>query len=143
MSNQRELSQQATAFLKEHKPGRYWKERRRLAREVGRQRDLERLRAEVAKIRAPRTTPGYVYVIGCAGHPVKIGIAADVNNRLAGIQTGFPHPLRIYCAVEVSDARAVERACHNQLSAKRLKGEWFDCEPEEAVEVVRAIARPA
>lgn len=90
---------------------------------------------------APAPERQFVYVIGCAGHPVKVGIAVDVERRLKALQTGFPHRLRVYYHVEVGDrmARQVERECHVRLDAYRLNGEWFDIDPRDAFLVVQGV----
>lgn len=80
-----------------------------------------------------------VYVIGCAGHPVKIGVARDAVKRLGRLQTGSPHKMRIYAHMPVPPGEAfnVERACHTELVEYRLSGEWFDIDPYEAIACVR------
>lgn len=138
VSDRDAISKQAAEFLKEHRPGRYWAERRKLHRELKRERDVRRLREQIAEVKRSPEEPSFVYVIGASGHPVKVGIAADVRKRLSGIQTGCPTRLRVYFEIEVEDARAVERAAHKRLFNHKLSGEWFDCEPAEAVEAIKA-----
>jgi hypothetical protein len=99
---------------------------------------------------APRPTPqleavdgrSFVYVIGCDGHPVKVGTARDVVQRVKELQTGFPFDLRIYGTVEIeaSAARHLERAAHKALSKHRLRGEWFQVSPATALDTVERIA---
>lgn len=83
-----------------------------------------------------------LYVVGCHGHPVKIGLTQNLDKRIAALQTGFPHRLHPYLLVQVpSDkARSAERACHDKLKASRLSGEWFNVTPEQAVVVVQDVA---
>lgn len=82
----------------------------------------------------------YVYVIGATGYPLKIGIATDPERRLGGIQTGCAYPLSIQLALLCQHGceRKVEARCHAALHRHRLAGEWFDVEPSEAIEVVKA-----
>lgn len=82
-----------------------------------------------------------VYVIGAAGNPIKIGVAKDAGKRLRSIQTGSAVSLRIYAHVPVAPGQAynVEHACHSRLADYRLKGEWFDYDPYEALALVRAV----
>lgn len=89
----------------------------------------------------PETDNQRVYVIGCVGHPIKIGIAKDVKVRLSALQTSSPQRLREYFSVEVRGGRAreVESLCHKHLSEHRLNGEWFNITPDHAVETVKAI----
>lgn len=84
-----------------------------------------------------------VYVIGASGFAVKIGIAQDVEKRLAGLQTGCPHKLRIFFTVEVEGcfARPIERECHEALRKKRMQGEWFKVTAAEAIAAVETIVR--
>lgn len=68
----------------------------------------------------------YVYLIqDTVSKATKIGIAIDVNKRMAGIKTGNPNPLRLLACVAVADARKVERELHTHFSTLRLSGEWF------------------
>ena len=78
--------------------------------------------------------PAYVYVIGHDGGPHKIGVAGNVSQRLADIQTHYPHKLsvhfsKLFCRV---DAFAVESACHKFLADKNTNGEWFDIDAATA-----------
>lgn len=97
-------------------------------------------KAEGAVGPQPRIVPeeSFVYVIGCAGNPVKIGMAKNPDSRLAELQTGFPHKLRVYArfAVPLDMASQIERRAHAILSTKRLNGEWFDASREEAEDAV-------
>lgn len=96
----------------------------------------------------PRASPEIedrsVYVIGCTGQPIKIGIARDPYKRLADLQVGFPHKLQLYWSVVIAGTAAVtvERAAHKRLAAKRLNGEWFDVDPDDAIEAIKVAAEP-
>lgn len=81
-----------------------------------------------------------VYVIGALGHPIKIGVAREPEDRLRKLQTSSPTKLVLHYEIEVDDVFGVERACHTTLSAHRLEGEWFDVSPETAIEVVQRVA---
>lgn len=80
-----------------------------------------------------------VYVVGAVGHPTKIGIAKDVDTRLAALNTSSAVRLRAYFHIEVDDARATEAAAHHALADYRLNGEWFDVTPELAIETVKRL----
>lgn len=101
------------------------------------------LLAESATARAERDAAERqsVYVIGSAGFPIKIGIAADVNQRCKDLQTASPIRLRVYYHEEAFGglARSVERECHRRLYEYRLSGEWFDFDPYEAAELVKRL----
>lgn len=87
-----------------------------------------------------------VYVIGCRKTgAVKIGIAQSVISRIKQLQTGFPHPLKLYGAFYTKRlwAELIERACHDTLkdAGSHMTGEWFTAEPDDAVGLVTAISK--
>jgi predicted GIY-YIG superfamily endonuclease len=92
-------------------------------------------------------TTKFVYVIGTATGPLKIGIANDPRSRLASIQSGSYVKLLVqyFIAALPSDALRIERAAHKALSKHRLSGEWFNvsCETAKAaiLKAARAVAR--
>lgn len=65
----------------------------------------------------------FVYFIGTADGPVKIGLTRDVRQRLESLQTGSPVKLEIlaYCEGD----RWLERQYHTFFATQRLHGEWF------------------
>lgn len=82
-----------------------------------------------------KNLPASVYVIGTKDWhftkdgPVKIGLAADPQARLATLQIGCPDRLILRGIVEFPNrgiAKFVERELHNAFSECRLHGEWFD-----------------
>jgi hypothetical protein len=75
----------------------------------------------------------FIYVIGSSDKQ-KIGISADVSQRLKSLQTGNPEPLIIHHTVAVPDDRAymLEQKIHKELSYLRMKGEWFRMSPSMA-----------
>jgi hypothetical protein len=100
---------------------------------------------------------GTIYVIqAMPGTPVKIGFTThdDLTRRVAGLQTGNPHPLRVLACTK--GKMRDERAIHAALSAERLTGEWFDWSArtiafidhvvlhglDAAIEMVRALQEP-
>ena len=98
----------------------------------------------LTELPADRRDSVHVYVIGSAGNPIKIGIAADPQQRRKDLQTGYPHTLRVYSMTRVetgADARRIEREAHAKLSEYRLRGEWFDYDPYEASELVAALVQ--
>jgi len=77
----------------------------------------------------------FVYAIGPANGPVKIGFTNDVKKRLKAIQTGNPQKVEIFYSEQFDskkDMMEAERILHKTLSHKRLKGEWFDISPKDA-----------
>lgn len=72
-----------------------------------------------------------VYAIG-GGARVKFGITANLEARLAGLQTSSPHDLAVLAAVP--GTREDEAQLHERLRHHRAHGEWFDdCEQVQAV----------
>lgn len=73
---------------------------------------------------------GYVYFIQVqGGGPVKIGWSVDVHERLSELQTGCPLPLEIRRTIETTD-RTLEKRIHQYFKDLRIRGEWFDVDPE-------------
>lgn len=69
-----------------------------------------------------------VYLVECNGL-YKIGISADINKRILGLQTASPHPIKCIAYYKtVNDARNVEAALHKVFAKYRMIGEWFDFE---------------
>lgn len=82
-----------------------------------------------------------VYVIGSTEiGAIKIGIAGDVLDRMATLQTGFPLPLKLFSATYTSRAFAarLERKCHEVLTEfdLHLNGEWFEVNVNDACDLV-------
>lgn len=66
-----------------------------------------------------------VYVLGePEGSAIKIGVARDVRARIATLQIGNPHRLRLRYVLP--GGRPLERALHRFLGDAHLHGEWFD-----------------
>ena len=68
---------------------------------------------------------------------VKIGIAANPDERLRDLQVGCAGRLRIVAVA--AGGRPLERALHERLAAHRLRenGEWFEMCPEVLAEIER------
>lgn len=86
-------------------------------------------------------TSRVVYIIGIEDNPVKVGIADDVDKRLAGLQIGCPEELILHHAVKVPEAIAkdVEAAAHKELRAHHRRGEWFNVHKDEALAVIERV----
>jgi hypothetical protein len=87
-----------------------------------------------------------IYVIGGEGlAPVKVGVTANLAQRLSALQTSAPARLSVLWTTP-GDV-ALERELHTRLAAYRTSGEWFDLtplgDPAEAVRAAVAAARPA
>jgi DNA-binding XRE family transcriptional regulator len=86
----------------------------------------------------------YIYVIGPESGPFKIGIARNLESRFHSFQTGHYQALKVHFAAEVLDwdtARKLESNSHETLSVWRLKGEWFSCSLENAIEAIQSLGQ--
>ena len=72
----------------------------------------------------------YLYIILCKANIseglYKIGVANDVESRLAQLQTGSPYELEITRCFEFKNSEIAERAIHQAYSLYRVRGEWFN-----------------
>lgn len=67
----------------------------------------------------------YLYLIKCQSF-YKIGVANDVESRLAQLSTGNPFPLEVKVVYAFQNAAPVETVLHQKFSDKRRRGEWFE-----------------
>ncbi len=76
----------------------------------------------------------FLYVIGNKSNRQKIGFSKNVEKRLKTLQTGNSEELLLHYYVSVPEnrVRILEKKIHQELSYKRLKGEWFDMSPDDA-----------
>lgn len=83
-----------------------------------------------------------VYIIAADTAVVKIGISCEPEKRLRALQTGCPFDLELKHTYYVPSRLAmdVERAIHEALQDKARRGEWFNVEPDDAIEVVKRVA---
>lgn len=84
----------------------------------------------------------YIYIIGAAFRPVKIGVANNPDARCYVLQTGCPFDIEVMFAEEFDrrgDAIAVEQEVHRELAEHRLSGEWFDVAPHVAGNTIGAV----
>jgi hypothetical protein len=69
----------------------------------------------------------YVYLIrNGESFLFKVGIAQDVESRLAQLQTGNPVELVVESSYEFPNAEIIEKVLHQKWSSVRTRGEWFD-----------------
>jgi Meiotically up-regulated gene 113 len=82
---------------------------------------------------------GFVYAIKADAY-VKIGVAADVKNRILALRTGLPFEITIINTWKRSDATHAERALHRRFKSSRCSGEWFRLSDED-IQVLRRTER--
>lgn len=81
-------------------------------------------------------TEGYVYFIRNNEGYIKIGIATDVQKRLAQLQTANAHKLELVGAIPHIRYKDIEVRLHEQFADKRLLGEWFEISGDDVVQVL-------
>lgn len=90
----------------------------------------------------PRT---YVYVIGDPGTfgPVKVGLSSCLSARLASLQTGYPHKLKIhhsYSFASRAAANSFEKRFHAECADEHgMHGEWFGMSPDQAAQIIEGM----
>ena len=72
----------------------------------------------------------YLYLIRCENFH-KIGVAIDVESRIAQLSTGNPFPLFLDSFYKYENAEFVERAIHQRFSLRRVRGEWFKLDADD------------
>ena len=80
-----------------------------------------------------------IYVIGPLGGPWKIGHSQDPRGRLQTLQTSRTDQLTLQWSQETTREKAedLEKLIHRQLGHRRIRGEWFDLQLEEAIAEVQ------
>lgn len=93
-----------------------------------------------------RTEPGTgacLYLVH-VGNMVKVGITNDPHRRRGTLQTTCPEPLSMpYLAFMPTREMALraETAIHKRLAHRRVSGEWFRVDIEEATETAKTVIR--
>ena len=73
---------------------------------------------------------GYLYVVECNGY-YKIGHTTELENRMAELQVGNPHELKVICAKKLLEPRELETALHGLYERKKVRGEWYKLAKED------------
>jgi hypothetical protein len=98
---------------------------------------------EEKQVNRPTPEPvGVVYVVTC-GTRTKIGIARDIDKRLASLQTSNPDPVELIRTFPgpMKLVRQWEKQAHEELKDHRISGEWFELTALEVVAVVEPITQ--
>jgi hypothetical protein len=83
----------------------------------------------------------FVYLL-IAGGFVKVGRTSDVFNRIRQLQCGCPSkivPVAAFGELDNTSAGAIEREMHQRMRSARSHGEWFSCDPKEALSLLATI----
>jgi len=83
-----------------------------------------------------------VYILTNESMPdiIKIGITENLSRRLRELDnTSSPLPFECFYALEVDDARGIEKLLHQAFDDKRVRQnrEFFNCTPEQAKSALR------
>jgi hypothetical protein len=88
--------------------------------------------------------PSFLYFIQSGDHgPVKIGHAARPSVRAQELQIGCPVELTLRAVIACRGPGALEKRVHEGAKTYKVRGEWFDLSPLEAVEIALQIAAEA
>jgi excisionase family DNA binding protein len=79
-----------------------------------------------------------VYFIQAASGPIKIGIALDPVERLAGLQISHFETLTLLAAVE--GGITLETELHRRFAGHNIRGEWFEPHADIFAEIARLAA---
>lgn len=91
----------------------------------------------------PATPNGYsltqcVYFIqNTKTREIKIGVATDPQGRLASLQIGSPHKLKLLAVIR-QRGRAAEKELHERFKDASIRGEWFR-PTEELLELIAEV----
>lgn len=84
-----------------------------------------------------------IYVVGPdSGFPSKIGVAENINRRLANLQSANWETLYVYETFNMSskgDAYRIERIIKNRLKQHCIRGEWFNLFVSDIANEVRGV----
>lgn len=91
----------------------------------------------------------FVYVIatkkdGKFSAPVKVGVSSSPWGRLDTLQTACPFEIGIVGSLKFPSreiAMQMEDCFHYMQRADRLRGEWFNTDPDKALGLMRIYAR--
>jgi hypothetical protein len=68
-----------------------------------------------------------VYVVGSDDGPYKVGITStSMESRVTALQTGCPHPIKVFLSLSTPMAYQIEKSAHRILAKYNTSGEWFD-----------------
>jgi len=81
-------------------------------------------RADLLQYSEYRSGTNFIYLIRC-GDYLKIGIAADLYERLSQLQIGNPLPIHLCCYFETANAIEDEKKLHRLFLRHHVRGEWF------------------
>lgn len=90
-----------------------------------------------------RIPNGYIYAITNPAFKgwVKVGLAANVDDRLRGYQTASPfRDYKVEVSLKVKDRHRIEKLCHKALGELYPQSyEWFQCDVAEVQNIMQGV----
>lgn len=89
---------------------------------------------------------GHLYVVEDKARGLcKVGMSKKPENRIKSILSGagLPDDSFHFISPTILSPRTIEKAVHNELAPFRVKGEWFNCEVEFAMNMCMSMTEPA
>jgi hypothetical protein len=87
---------------------------------------------------------GHLYIIQSEEGPVKIGISINPDHRIASIETGSGrYIVRQFVSPAIPAYDELEKEMHRHYQDKRLRGEWFSIDYQEAVRLAHRLGAAA
>lgn len=83
------------------------------------------------KVQPAPNLKGYVYLVSIETGLYKIGLTTTVEGRMSGLSTGLPYELTLIHTIKCRDRFKIEKFFHDKFANKRVKGEWFNLDPED------------
>jgi hypothetical protein len=77
-----------------------------------------------------------LYVIQSESGHVKVGISSDPEKRRKCLEESGPFRLSLVHVLDDALASDIERVAHKILKGKRMRGEWYDIAPGEAISAI-------
>jgi Rha family phage regulatory protein len=103
---------------------------------------LNRVKSEIVRGILPKSNGkrNFVYIIGNKDNDyLKIGVSNNVDKRLKQLQTGAWSKLELlYQSMVCSNGFDVEANIHALFKDKKVLGEWFDIELNEAINLIES-----
>ncbi len=94
--------------------------------------------AELGRITIDSDESGFVYLLESSIGLYKIGMAKNVDKRMAAF-SGLPFEVSLICSIEAHNMRHLEKALHYKYAEKWVRAEWFALTPDD-VKYIKGLA---
>jgi hypothetical protein len=87
---------------------------------------------------------GFIYIITndvyIKNNWYKIGLTTNIDNRLKGLQTASPIPMKAIFSKEFENVKDIESTIHDTYTDVRMEGEWFELEDlQECIDYINSL----